>query len=131
LNLLAGGRLYRHNNRDGLHGGLGAGKACSVAGGDHDRELTGLRRSLGAANVLIPLSAMSFPPGRGLAKGKNDPVEKLVLEDGPERTISVWCEHVTKNAGGAGGRAGRGAVPVLLVKVKDVVSWIVMLGVGG
>jgi hypothetical protein len=64
--------------------------------------------------MLIPLSAL-FPPSWGLTKGQNDPVEKLVLEDGPERTISVWCESCRKIAGVAGGRAGCGAVPVLLV----------------
>ena len=93
------------------------GKARSVAGGDRDhgrdRERTGQRRSLGAANALnMPTSPLplpvSFPPGRGPAKGRNDLVEKLVLEDGPERTISVWRESVAKNASEAG-RGGRGA----------------------
>ncbi|KAH9991260.1 hypothetical protein BJV77DRAFT_1159618 [Russula vinacea] len=111
------------------------GKARSVAGGDRDhgrdRERTGQRRS------------------RGPAKGRNDLVEKLVLEDGPERTISVWRESVAKNASEAG-RGGRGAgagasaddgaapallllvVPVpLVVKVKGAVTWTVMSGVGG
>ena len=84
----------------------GAGKARSVAGGDHDRDRdrTGQRRSLGAGNAL-----MSSPSGKGPAKGRNDLVEKLVLEDGPERTISVWREDVAKTGevsrGGGGGVA--------------------------
>ena len=69
--------------------------ARSVAGGDHDRKLTEQQLSL-AANVLIPLSAL-FPPSRGLTKGQNDPVEKWVLEDEPERTSSVWCEPCRKD----------------------------------
>jgi hypothetical protein len=87
----------------------GAGKARSVAGGDRDRDRTGQRRSLGAGNALMPSSPMppSFPSGKGPAKGRNDLVEKLVLEDGPERTISVWREHV-KHVGEAG-RGGGGA----------------------
>jgi hypothetical protein len=98
-------------------GGPSAGKARSVAGGDRDRdrerERAGQRRSLGAANALnMPTSPMplpvSFPPGRGPAKGRNDLVEKLVLEDGPDRTISVWRESVAKNSGETG-RGGRGA----------------------
>ena len=102
---------------DGHHGSLSAGKARSVADGDRDhgrdRERTGQRRSLGAANALnMPTSPLplpvSFPPGRGPAKGRNDLVEKLVLEDGPERTISVWRESVAKNASETG-RGGRGA----------------------
>jgi hypothetical protein len=88
-----------------------ATKARSVAGGDRDRdrdrERTTQRRSLGVGALSPPF----FPPGRGPAKGRNDLVEKLVLEDGPERTISVWREHVAKKAnetGGAGGGGGGG-----------------------
>ena len=93
---------------DSHHGGLGAGKARSVAGGDHDRDRAGQRRSLGAANALMPSTPLLMSPsGRGPAKGRSDLVEKLVLEDGPERTISVWREHVAKNE--TGGRGGRGA----------------------
>jgi len=43
----------------------------------------------------------AFSSGKGPAKGRNDLVEKLVIEDGPERTISVWREHVAKNGTGA------------------------------
>lgn len=90
----------------------GAGKARSVAGGDRDRDRTGQRRSLGAGNALMPSSPLpaplSFPSGKGPAKGRNDLVEKLVLEDGPERTISVWREHV-KKVGEAGRGGGGGA----------------------
>jgi hypothetical protein len=90
----------------------GAGKARSIAG-DRDRERTGQRRSLGAGNALMPSSPLplplSFPSGKGPAKGRNDLVEKLVLEDGPQRTVSVWREHVAKNAGEAG-RGGGGGV---------------------
>lgn len=88
----------------------GAGKARSVVGGDRDR--AGQRRSLGAGNALMPSSPLPplFPSGKGPAKGRNDLVEKLVLEDGPDRTISVWREHV-KNIGeaGRGGGGGGGA----------------------
>ncbi len=100
----------------------GTSKARSVAGGDRererDRDRTGQRRSLGAGNALMPSSPMppplSFPSGKGPAKGRNDLVEKLVLEDGPERTISVWREHVAKRAseagrGGGGGGGGANA----------------------
>lgn len=89
----------------------GAGKARSVAGGDRDRDRTGQRRSLGAVNALMPSSPqpLLFPSGKGPAKGRNDLVEKMVLEDGPERTISVWREHVKKigeaGRGGGGGSA--------------------------
>jgi hypothetical protein len=38
--------------------------------------------------------------------GRNELVEKLVFEDGPERTISVWRENVAK--GGGGDREGEG-----------------------
>jgi hypothetical protein len=100
----------------------GAGKAHSVVGGDRDRDRdrTGQRRSLGVGNAPLP---PSFPSGKGPAKGRDDLVEKLVIEDGPERTISVWREHVAKRAsepgrggggssanaaGGDGGAAGDG-----------------------
>jgi len=89
----------------------GTGKARSVVGGDRDRDRdrTGQRRSLGAGNALMPSSPqpLSFPSGKGPAKGRNDLVEKLVLEDGPERTVSVWREHVKKV--GEAGRGGGGA----------------------
>ncbi|KAH9991259.1 hypothetical protein BJV77DRAFT_1159616 [Russula vinacea] len=54
--------------------------------------------------------SISFPPGRGSAKGRNDLVEKPVLEDGLELpvTISVWRESVSKNVSETG-RGGRGA----------------------
>ncbi|KAI0264061.1 hypothetical protein BGY98DRAFT_1043959, partial [Russula aff. rugulosa BPL654] len=39
---------------------------------------------------------LSFPSGKGPAKGQNDLVEKLVIEDGLERTISVWRESVRR-----------------------------------
>ena len=57
----------------------------------------------------LPLP-VSFPPGRGSAKGRNDLVEKPVLEDGLELpvTISVWRESVSKNVSETG-RRGRGA----------------------
>ena len=89
----------------------GAGKARSVVGGDRDR--AGQRRSLGAVNALMPSSPLPplFPSGKGPAKGRNDLVEKLVLEDGPDRTISVWREHVKNNgeAGRSGGANGNAA----------------------
>lgn len=84
----------------------GAGKARSVAGSDRNRERdrTGQRRSLGVGNALMPSSPPPFSSGKGPAKGRNDLVEKMVLEDGPERTVSVWREHVAKKAGdGSGG----------------------------
>jgi hypothetical protein len=100
--------------------GLSPGTARSVAGGDRERERTSQRRSLGTGNVPPP----PFPSSRGPAKGRNDLVEKLVIEDGPERTISVWRESVAKNAnetsagtaavvthgdvGGSGGGGGDG-----------------------
>jgi len=91
----------------------GAGKARSIAGDrdrDRNRNRTGQRQSLGAGNALMPSSPQrpSFPSGKGPAKGRNDLVEKLVLEDGPERTISVWREHVAKKADETG-RGGGGA----------------------
>jgi len=100
----------------GSRRGGGAGKARSVAGGDRDRDRnrdrdrTGQRRSLGAGNALMPTSPLppSFPSGKGPAKGRNDLVEKLVLEDGPERTVSVWREHVAKKSGEAGRGGGGG-----------------------
>ena len=76
--------------------GMSVGKARSVAGDrDRDRERTAQRRSLGTGNAPVPMPP--FPSGKGPAKGRNDLVEKLVFEDGPERTISVWREHVSKN----------------------------------
>lgn len=90
----------------------GAGKARSVVGGDRDRDRdrnrAGQRRSLGAGNALMPSppQPVSFPSGKGPAKGRNDLVEKLVIEDGPERTISVWREGVLKKNGEAGRGAG-------------------------
>lgn len=108
---------FSPNVRGSRRGGNshGAGKARSVAGGDRDRDRdrdrTGQRRSLGAGNALMPSSSPlppSFPSGKGPAKGRNDLVEKLVLEDGPERTISVWREHV-KNVGEAGRGGGGGS----------------------
>jgi hypothetical protein len=66
-----------------------------VGGGDRDRnrnrnrESTAQRRSLGA-NTLPP-----FPPGRGPAKGRNELVEKLVIEDEPDRVRAlVLSVHV-------------------------------------
>ncbi|KAH8998396.1 hypothetical protein EDB92DRAFT_2111542 [Lactarius akahatsu] len=75
--------------------GLGHGKARSVAG---DRSA---RRSLGSGNYP-PAAAPPFPPGKGPAAGRNDLVEKKVLEDGPERTISFWREDVAKSSSEAG-----------------------------
>lgn len=87
-------------SRRGGGDGMSVGKARSVAGDrDRDRERTAQRRSLGTGNAPVPMPA--FPSGRGPAKGRNDLVEKLVIEDGPERTISVWREHF----GGANARA--------------------------
>ncbi|KAH9975621.1 hypothetical protein BJV74DRAFT_888784 [Russula compacta] len=85
---------------------LSAGKARSVAGDrDRDRGAAQQRRSLGAPPPMPPLSSS----GKGPAMGRNQLVEKMVLEDGPERTISVWREHVAKNANEAGGSGGAGA----------------------
>ena len=85
---------------------LSAGKARSVAG-DRDRGAAQQRRSLGAPPPPpLPLLSSS---GKGPAMGRNQLVEKMVLEDGPERTISVWREHVSKNAKEAGGSGGAGA----------------------
>ncbi|KAF8271921.1 hypothetical protein EI94DRAFT_1783871 [Lactarius quietus] len=79
--------------------GLSHGKARSVAG---DRFA---RRSLGTGNhpstSAVP-PPLPFPPGKGPAAGRNDLVEKKVLEDGPERTISVWRESVAKNSSEVG-----------------------------
>ena len=89
---------------------------------DHGRgrERTG---QLGAANALnMPTSPLpllvSLPPDRGPVKGRNDLMEKLVLEGRPERTISVWCKSVAKSASetgrrgaGAGASADDGAAP--------------------
>lgn len=80
---------------------LSPGTARSVAGG----ERTSQRRSLGTGNVPPP----PFSSSRGPAKGRNDLVEKLVIEDGPERTISVWRESVAKNANEAGASTAAGA----------------------
>src|SRR6267142_1088675 len=80
----------------------GLGTARSVAGGDR----TSQRRSLDTGNVPPP----PFPSSRGPAKGRNDLVEKLVIEDGPERTISVWRESVAKHGNETG--AGAAAVAV-------------------
>ncbi len=108
-------RGSRHGD-DGLNLNLNlnpsaATKARSVAGGDRERERTTQRRSLGVGALSPP-----FPPGRGPAKGRNELVEKLVIEDGPERTISVWREYVAKNAnetGGGGGGGGRASTNVV------------------
>ncbi|KAI0297746.1 hypothetical protein BC826DRAFT_153018 [Russula brevipes] len=87
--------------------GMSTGKARSVAGGDRDRDRTSQRRSLGAGN---PPPHLPFPPGRGPAKGRNELVEKLVLEDGPDRTVSVWREQIAKNGNEAApGGSGAGA----------------------
>ena len=86
--------------------GMPHGKARSVAG---DRST---RRSLGSGNhpPAAAASAMPlppFPPGKGPAAGRSDMVEKKVLEDGPERTISVWREGVAKNSSEVGDGDGR------------------------
>lgn len=89
------------------HGkGMGHGKARSVAG---DRSA---RRSLGSGNHQPSAAAPAmplppFPPGKGPAAGRSDMVEKRVLEDGPERTISVWREGVAKNSSEVGDGDGR------------------------
>ncbi|KAN0129532.1 hypothetical protein V8E53_012714 [Lactarius tabidus] len=96
-------------NGDGLvpHSkGMGHGKARSVAG---DRSA---RRSLGSGNhppaaAVPPMPLPPFPPGKGPAAGRSDMVEKKVLEDGPERTISVWREGVLKSSSEAGDGDGR------------------------
>jgi hypothetical protein len=64
----------------------------------------------GRGNALMPSSPLllSFPSGKGPTKGRNDLVEKLVLEGGPERTISFWRERVAKKAGEAS-RGGGGS----------------------
>jgi len=96
----------RGSRRSGGGGdGMSVGKARSVAG-DRDRERTAQRRSLGTGNAPVPMPA--FSSGKGPAKGRNDLVEKLVIEDGPERTISVWREHVAKNGTGASVVVARG-----------------------
>ncbi|KAH9065252.1 hypothetical protein EDB87DRAFT_1043616 [Lactarius vividus] len=99
----AGPDLRSAGGGDGLmpHSkGLGHGKARSVAG---DRSA---RRSLGSGNLppaaAPPLPLPPFPPGKGPAAGRNDLVEKKVLEDGPERTISVWREDVAKSSSEVG-----------------------------
>ena len=80
--------------------GMSVGKARSVVGDrDRDRERTAQRRSLGTGNA--PVTMPAYSSGKGPAKGRNDLVEKLVIEDGPERTISVWREHVAKKGTGA------------------------------
>ena len=94
-------------NGDVLHSkGLGLGKARSVAG---DRSA---RRSLGTGSHPLPSAAAvplpPFPPGKGPAAGRNDMVEKKVLEDGPERTISFWRETVAKSASEVGDGDGDG-----------------------
>ena len=103
----------RGSRRGGGGDGMSVGKARSVAGDrDRDRERATQRRSLGTGNGSVPMPA--FPSGKGPAKGRNDLVEKLVIEDGPERTVSVWREHVAKNGeengttGGGGGGGGGG-----------------------
>jgi len=97
------GSVSRHGD------GPNPGKARSVAGaGDRDRDRATQRRSLGTGNPP--------PSGKGPAKGRGELVEKLVLEDGPERTISFWRESVAKDAnghapavtGGAGTGTGTG-----------------------
>ena len=45
---------------------------------------------------------LSFPSGKGPAKGRDGLVEKSVLEDGPERMISVWRGHVVGGSGDEG-----------------------------
>jgi hypothetical protein len=90
--------------------GLSTGKARSIAGGDRDRDRNAQRRSLGTGNA----PPLAFPPGKGPAKGRNDLVEKLVIEDGPERTISMWREGVAKKTNetsGGGGGGGAAAAP--------------------
>ncbi|KAH9969803.1 hypothetical protein BC827DRAFT_1262988 [Russula dissimulans] len=87
--------------------GPNPGKARSVAGGgDRDRDRATQRRSLGTGNPPPPLP---FPQGKGPAKGRGELIEKLVLEDGPERTISFWRETVAKNANGHAAAATAGA----------------------
>ncbi|KAI9451386.1 hypothetical protein F5148DRAFT_1333568 [Russula earlei] len=62
-------------------------------------------------------------------------VEKLVLEDGPVRTISVWREHVAKNANEAAAPAAGvstdGPGPGGGDWLMDGATWTVMWGVGG
>ncbi|THH20612.1 hypothetical protein EW146_g813 [Bondarzewia mesenterica] len=63
--------------RIGAVRGLGKGKASSVAGSPGE----------GARAVK-----------RGLAAGRYELVQRKVLEDGPERTISIWREGVAQSA---------------------------------
>jgi len=77
----------RGSRRDDGVSPSAAAKARSVGGGDRDRnrnrESTAQWRSLGA-NTLP-----HFPPGRGPAKGRNELVEKLVIEDEPDRVRAL------------------------------------------
>ena len=47
-----------------------------------------------------------FTSGKGPAKRRNDLVEKIVLKDGPECTVSVWRKHFARTTGKAGHGGG-------------------------
>jgi len=107
LNLTLSPGAHRSGSVSRRGDGLSPGKARSVVGGG-DRERATQRQSLGTGNA--PPLPLAFPPGsKGPAKGRGELVEKLVLEDGPERTISFWRESVAKNANGHGVAATGGA----------------------
>ncbi|KAI0056543.1 hypothetical protein BV25DRAFT_1562483 [Artomyces pyxidatus] len=76
----------------GARPGLHKGKANSVAGGMGERPA---RKSLGGGGKAKAPTA-----------GRVDLVQKKVLEDGPERTISVWREGVAKSASEQGDGEG-------------------------
>ena len=87
---------------------------------DHDR--TGHRRSLGTENALMSSSPvpLSFPSGKGPAKGQNGLVGTLALEVGRERAVSVWREDVARNAGGA----ALEAAAVMALLVRGAATWV-------
>ena len=63
--------------RTGTTNGFGKGKANSVAGGMAEAAKAGKT---------------------GMASGRYELVQRKVLEDGPERTISIWREGVAQNS---------------------------------
>ncbi|KAI0260232.1 hypothetical protein BC834DRAFT_973612 [Gloeopeniophorella convolvens] len=65
------------------------------------RSVAGDRAPRGAA-PSAPMPMPPMPPAKGPAAGRTDLVEKKVLEDGPERTISVWRENVANRSSEAG-----------------------------
>lgn len=84
---------------------MGPGKASSVAGVGRDRARDRVSQNEHARRQSG--GGVKAPP---IVTGRNELVQRKVLEDGPERTISLWREDVavSSNASDTGVPAGHG-----------------------